>query len=46
MLYSGTAVGGQNHKVTFDATELPSGIYFVQLVTSTEFIKEKIVIIK
>lgn len=46
VLYSGIAEGGESHKVTFDATELPSGIYFVQLITSTEFIKEKIVIIK
>jgi len=45
-LHSGIAEGGHNYKVTFDASHLSSGIYFVQLVTPAEFLKEKLVIIK
>ena len=46
VLFSGVVEGGIAKKVNFDASELSSGIYFVQLTTPTQFLKEKIVIIK
>jgi len=45
-MYTGTVEGGISKRIDFDASELSSGIYFVQLTTPTQFLKEKIVVIK
>ena len=45
-MYTGMVEGGTSKRIDFDASELSSGIYFVQLTTPTQFLKEKIVVIK
>jgi len=38
--------GGINNNIAFDASNLASGIYFVQLSTPTQNVKNKIIVIK
>lgn len=45
-IYGGYADAGSSYKINLDATNFQSGIYFVQVSTSSEVAREKIVIIK
>ncbi|MBT6439591.1 MAG: T9SS type A sorting domain-containing protein, partial [Flavobacteriales bacterium] len=46
VLFSGKVQGGVDNNIAFDASNLASGIYFVQLSTPTQNVKNKIIIIK
>jgi hypothetical protein len=46
VLFSGKVQGGVDNNIAFDASNLASGIYFVQLSTSTLNVRNKIIIIK
>ena len=46
VIFAGTVQGGINNNIAFDASNLASGIYFVQLSTPTLNVKNKIIVIK
>jgi hypothetical protein len=45
-IYSGNAEAMENYKIDYNVTDLQSGVYFVQLRTSNEVLKQKFVILK
>jgi len=46
VIFAGKVQGGINNNIAFDASNLASGIYFVQLSTPTLNVKNKIIVIK
>jgi hypothetical protein len=45
-IYSGNAEAMETYKIDYNVTDLQSGVYFVQLRTSNEVLKQKFVILK
>ena len=45
-LYEGTASAGQQYVVTFDASKLPSGVYFYTLRSESVVNTKKMMLIK
>ena len=46
VIFAGKVQGGINNNIAFDASNIASGIYFVQLSTPTLNVKNKIIVIK
>ena len=45
-IYDGNAEAMESYKIDYNVTDLQSGVYFVQLRTSNEVLKQKFVILK